>query len=85
MMKLPPPPAMNETHSGMSVSQFFTRNDVLKVEVLWTLRTISSHCLYNSNENIEKTFCIMFPDRQIAAKFTCGSRKTSSAISVCLI
>jgi len=26
---------------------------------------------------ISKIFCVMFPDSQIAAKFTCGSRKTS--------
>ena len=79
-MSVPLPPAMNTngtTLSGRSVSQFVSRNDVLKAEVLWTLKTISSHCSYNSNENIEKIFRVMFPDSQIAAKFTCGSRKTS--------
>lgn len=77
-MNIPPPPATNVApSSGRSVSQFFSRNDVLKSEVLWTLKTISSHCSYNSNENIEKIFRVMFPDSQIAAKFTCGSRKTS--------
>jgi len=65
------------TFSGRSVSQFVSRNDVLKAEVLWTSETISSHCSYNSNENIKKIFRVMFPDSQIAAKFTCGSRKTS--------
>ena len=73
----PPPPTDVATSSGKSVSQFFSRNDVLKSEVLWTLKTISSHCSYNSNENIDKMFCVMFPDSQIAAKFTCGSRKIS--------
>ena len=77
-MNIPPPPVTNvATLSGKSVAQFFSRNDVLKSEVLWTLKTISSHCSYNSNENIEKIFRLMFPDSQIAAKFTCGSRKTS--------
>ena len=77
-MNIPPPPATNAaTSSGKSVSQFFSRNDVLKSKVLWTLKTISSHCSYNSNENIEKIFRVMFPDSQIAAKFSCGSRKTS--------
>ena len=77
-MNIPPPPATDvATSSGKSVSQFFSGNDVLKSEVLWTLKTISSHCSYNSNENIDKIFRVMFPDSQIAAKFTCGSRKTS--------
>ena len=77
-MNIPPPPATDvATSSGKSVSQFFSRNDVLKSEVLWTLKTISSHCSYNSNGNIDKIFRVMFPDSQIAAKFTCGSRKTS--------
>jgi len=78
-MHIPSPPAMNVApSSGKSVSQFFSRNDVLKSEVLWTLRTNSSHYSYNSNENIEKMFRLMFPDSQVAAKFTCGSRKTSN-------
>jgi len=79
-MSIPLPPAMDTngtTLSGRSVSQFVSRNDVLKAEVLWTSETISSHCSYNSNENIKKIFRVMFPDSQIAAKFTCGSRKTS--------
>ena len=38
-MSVPLPPAMNTndtTLSGRSVSQFVSRNDVLKAEVLWT-------------------------------------------------
>ena len=51
-MNIPPPPATDvATSSGKSVSQFFSRNDRLTSAVLWTLKTISSHCSYNSNEN----------------------------------
>ena len=61
------PPAMNVApSSGRSISQFFSRNVVLKSEVLWTLKTISSHCSYNCNENSEKIFRVMFLDSQIA-------------------
>ena len=77
-LNIPPPPATDAaTSSGKSVSQFFSRNNALKSEILWTLKTISSHCSYNSNENIDQIFRVMFPDSQIAAKFTCRSRKTS--------
>ena len=79
-VSVPLPYAMNlngRTLSGRSVSQFVSRNDVVKAELLWTLKTISSHCSYSSNENIEKIFRVMFSDSQIAAKFTYGSRKTS--------
>ena len=75
-MNIPSPQAMDlAPSSGKSVSQFFSRNNVLKSEVLWTLKTTSTHCSYNSNENIEKIFCVMFPERQIAAIFTCDTLK----------
>ena len=68
-LNIPPPPATDAAaSSGKSVSQFFSRNDVLKSEILWTLKT--SHCSDNSKKNIDKMFRVMFPDSQIAAKFT---------------
>ena len=45
-LNIPPPPARDvSTSSGKSVSdsQFFSRNGVLKSEVQWTFKTISSH------------------------------------------
>ena len=55
-LNIQPRPATDvATSSGKAVSQFFSRNDVLKSEVLWTLKTISSLCSYNPNQNIDKT------------------------------
>lgn len=67
-VNIPPPPATDvatSSQKSVSDSQFFSRNDVLKSEVLWTLKTISSRCSYNSNEIIDKIFRVIFPDGQI--------------------
>lgn len=57
VMSIPPPPAVNPsdvTSSGKMVSQFYSKSDVLKSEVLWTSSKYRGRCSYNSNENIDK-------------------------------
>ena len=60
------------TSAGMSACM--TRNDTLSAEVWWALKVNSSHYSYKSCEDIN---FYMFPDSEIAKKFTCGEKKAS--------
>jgi len=50
---------------------------VLDAEVLWTLKTCISHYSYNYCSDIGTVFRKMFPDSNIASRFTCGETKCS--------
>lgn len=56
---------------------FAPRNDVLDAEIVWAIRTVTSHSSYKSNEKIEDIFRQMFSDSNIALNFTCGEKKTA--------
>lgn len=59
------------------ISTYIGKDDVLKAEILWTLKTVTAHNSYKSNENVGKVLQAMFPDSEIAAKFSCGEKKTA--------
>lgn len=48
----------------------------LRAEVIWVLRTVTSHNSYRSNDGIEEVFKTMFPDSGLVHSFTCGKDKT---------
>ena len=48
----------------------------LKAEVIWVLKTITSHQSYRSNEGIDSLFRTMFPDSALVQSFSCGKDKT---------
>ena len=80
-LTVPPPPPTPSTSgraiASSTVSNYVSKNEVLKAEIIWTMRTIMKHESYKSNENINNIFQSMFPDSEIARKFTLGERKTS--------
>ena len=49
-----------------SGSSFFTKTDVLKSEIIWTLNVVNSHLSYRSCEGSTQLFQMMFPDSNIA-------------------
>ena len=57
------------------MDQFVTKNDVLKAEVLWVLKVVTSHFSYKSCEGLNSLFLKMFPDSKIAETLTCGESK----------
>ena len=59
--------------AGMSV--FLTRNDSLTADMWWALKVNSSHFSYKSCEDINFLVQQMFPDSDIAKKFTCGEKR----------
>ena len=59
-----------------TVNNLVNRNQaIMKAELLWTLKTVTSHCSCKSNENINDIFQAMFPDSAIAKGFCCGEHK----------
>ena len=55
---------------------------VVKAEIVWVLKDVMSHFSLRSCLELNDLFKCMFPDRQIASKFSLS--KTSAAISLTL-
>ena len=47
---------------------------MLKAEILWTLKLITSHYSFNSSKDTSHLFSAMFPDSHIAQQFPCGEQ-----------
>lgn len=78
-MVVPLPPTVDVPHTQArgQIASYLIKEDVSKAEILWTLRTVTAHNSNKSNEHITEIFKAMFPDSQIAAKFTCGEKMTA--------
>ncbi|XP_056439589.1 uncharacterized protein LOC130376758 isoform X1 [Gadus chalcogrammus] len=48
----------------------------LRAEVIWVMRTVTSHHSCRSNDGIDDLFKAMFPDSALVQSFTCGKDKT---------
>ena len=62
--------------TGATLTQCISRDDVLNAEVLWTIKTVMLHYSMNSSSNTGELFKMMFPDSQIAQKFSLGRQST---------
>ncbi|KAG1686949.1 Telomere-associated protein RIF1 [Nymphon striatum] len=58
-----------------SVKSFLIKDDVLRAEILWTLKAVTSHMSFSSSKNMSELLPKMFPDSEIAKQFQCGERK----------
>ncbi len=83
---LPPPQTANVAHAqsarqsvagAASVYSYATKNNVLQAEILWILKTAVDHNSYRSSGDIEKFMIKMFPDSDIANRFTRDEKKLS--------
>ena len=74
-------PVANRTECAVTQSPnmmaHVSKNDVLRSEVLWTLKTVTNHQSYRSTDGCDKLFQTMFPDSAIAKKLTCNAKKCS--------
>ena len=61
----------------MNMKDYVNKNDVLRAEVLWTIKLDMSHQSYRSSDDISALFGKMFPDSLIAQKFSCTAKKCS--------
>ena len=62
------------------MSNFLTNDDVLSAEIIWAIKTVVSHYSCSSSANTNTLFQKMFPDSEIAKKFSCGETKCSYLI-----
>lgn len=56
-------------------------NDTWRAEILWTLKSVTSHYSNKSAEDNSTLFQLMFPDSVIAKSFACGEKKTSYMVN----
>lgn len=59
------------------MNKFFSKNDTLRSEIIWTIQTVVSYNSFKSNENVSKLLTSMFPESDIASKFSCEERKSA--------
>ena len=74
----PPTGIAPASTTSATLTQCISRDDVLNAEVLWAIKTVMSHY---SSSNTGEQFKMMFPDSQIAQKFSCGNTKCSYLIT----
>ena len=60
-----------------TINQSITSNDVLSAEILWSMKCMDSHYSYHSCANAGEVFRTMFPDSDIASKFSLGETKAA--------
>lgn len=65
------------TEIQSSLSSFVTQEDILKSEIMWALHNTMSHHSHSSSQSANELFRHMFPDSEIAKRFTCGRTKLS--------
>ena len=75
-----PLPGPSSTKSA-AITEFLDSESILKAEILWGLHSTVSHNSFNSNKSVSLLFAEMFPDSNIAQKFTCGSSKMSYLVT----
>jgi hypothetical protein len=68
-------------HGSAGIRKYLLNDQVSKAEILWCLKTVMSHSSYRSNSDLPELFRAMFPDSEIAAKFTLKKDKTSYLIA----
>lgn len=64
-----------------TISCWTAREGVIKAELLWSLKSVRSDFSYNSADDTPKLFQEMFPDSNIASRFSMSHTKLSYMIT----
>ncbi|XP_071963464.1 uncharacterized protein [Antedon mediterranea] len=68
--------------SGPATMQYFSSSEeIRKAEILWALFMTNRHYSNKSMDEINEVFQAMFPDSGIAAKFSCGEKKSAYVVN----
>lgn len=70
-----------KVQSHPTIASYVSGDDVMKAEILWAMKCVTSHFSMNSARDIKDIFQMMFPDSSIAKKITVGSTKLSYYIT----
>ena len=57
------------------ITNYVQKDSILTAEIMWTLKLITSHQSYSSSDDTGELFSKMFPDSEIAQRFSCASTK----------
>ena len=90
-LTIPPPPEQQQQAGPSSVekqsttkgnlSSWLSKEDTLKAETLWAMKSLISNYSANSCQGNNELFAAMFPDSATAKQFQCGKTKCSYLIS----
>lgn len=69
--------ATDTIHSNSVPNQMELNMNASRTEILWIINAVSKHQSYNSMKHSSALFSVMFPDSEIAKKFTCNPTKAS--------
>ena len=69
------PGTTNAPRVTTTLHSFIVNEQVLLSEVIWAMKKVLSHYSLNSCEDVNLCFSAMFPDSQIAKKFSLGYTK----------
>lgn len=64
-----------------TMTRYVDTLEVKKAEIIWGIKTVMSHISLNSNSDIGEMFRTMFPDSEIAKKFSCSATKMAYLIT----
>ena len=73
----PPPPVARIAEppaAAPNVQRYLQQKATRKAEILWALKSVTSHYSFRSNDDVADLFKAMFPDSNIAQSYNC-SRK----------
>lgn len=75
--------AAKNANSSRSVTSFFNQyapENVIEAETRWSVFVAKHNLAFLTSDHATKLFSLMFPDSQIARKFSCGRTKTTAII-----
>ena len=73
----PGPSISSNTKEQSTLNQWVSEESVLKAEILWNLHCSVNHLSYRSNTHTSAIFAKIFPDSNIAQKYSCAKDKCS--------
>ena len=74
-------PATVKKKKRNMLEDLIINKNMLNAEIWWTLEIVMSHLSFRSYIDLNKLFISMFPDSEVASKFTCGKTKCAYLIN----
>ena len=71
------PTKVSQPPQQSSLDEFAIKDDVTRAEIYHTIDCVTQHLSYNSRKHSSALFSVMFPECNVAQKFSCGPSKLS--------
>ena len=73
--------SLPSVNTDLTIIPFVTSEQTLKPEIIWALHNTMTHQSFTSSQAANELFINMFPDSEIAKKFSCGKTKLSYLVT----